>query len=87
MIPPERRKWLAEHLHRLADEEERKGLTEIAVEFRQRANMLGQDLDPKTKLGGARDRIRDVEAELLHGRRALKANREALAEAAGEAAL
>jgi len=49
MIQPGRRKWLAEQLHRLADEEERKGLEVVALQLRESARQLEADLDPATK--------------------------------------
>lgn len=45
MIPPERRKWLAQRLYKLAAEQQRAGAEELAAEFRQRAEMLEAGID------------------------------------------
>lgn len=45
MIPPGRRKWLVDQLRRLADEEQRKGLEGVAVQFRENARRLDEDSD------------------------------------------
>ncbi len=48
MITPSRRKWLAERLRRLADEEEQSGFGGIAAQFSEQARMLEEGLGPET---------------------------------------